>query len=101
MRYGDRAGRAGIDAASATSAVIFLRGVRRKLQRGQNLREKEPRPEFAVQQHRAFAMPADAGTRGVIALQHWPGVHITFLSTAAFAQKLSYHRQFLFDQSVV
>ena len=82
MRRGDCAGRAGFDAALARSAAIWHRLIRRQFERRQNFREKKPCPESFVDQHRALAVPADAGLRRVIAFQNRPGIDITFLLPA-------------------
>ena len=46
-------------------------------------------------------MPAYTGRRGVIALQHWTSVDITFLNTPSFAQELVNSIEFRLYQFVV
>ena len=101
MRRGDRAGRAGVDAARAGSATGDLRRVGRQLERGENFREKKPGPQLAVEQHRALAVPADPGLGGKVALQHGPGIDIDFLPSAGRGEKLVQLAQFPLDHLVI
>ena len=43
-------------------------------------------PSFRIDQHGALAVPADAGLRGMIAFQDWPGVDVTFLHVRRIRQ---------------
>src|SRR6266498_3250830 len=88
MRSGNRACWTGCDATVACSAAIRDRLIRRQFKRGQNFREKKPRPKPFIDKHRAFAVPANASLRGMISFQHRPGVDVTFLLSTETAKKL-------------
>ena len=85
---GDRACRTGCDATLARSATIRDRFIRRQFQCGQNFCEKKPGPKPLIDQHCAFAVPANASLRSMIAFQHRPGIDITFLLSAKTAKEL-------------
>src|SRR3954471_8853473 len=87
MRFGEGAGRTSRDAPRATSAPVGLWPVGRKLQRRQNFPEKKPGAEFCVDQHRALAMPAEAGLRRVIAFEDRAGIDVASLVAAKFGKK--------------
>src|SRR5207302_10196740 len=88
VRGRDCAGGTGFDTAVARSAPSWHRLVRRQFKSRQNFCEKKPGPESFVDEHRAFAMPANAGLRRMIAFQNWPGIDITFLVATELAKKL-------------
>src|SRR5215475_5665773 len=101
MRSGNRARRTSCDATVARSAAIRDRLIRRQFKRGQNLREKKPSPEPLIDKHGAFAVPANASLRGMIALQHRPSVDMTLLLSAEDAKELVNPVQLCRDDIVV
>jgi hypothetical protein len=88
MGSGNRASWTGCDATVARSAAIRDRFIRRQFKRGQDFRQKKPGPQSLIDKHGAFAVPANAGLRGMISFQHRPGVDVTFLLSADAAKKL-------------
>src|SRR6476646_2614340 len=78
----------GCNATVARSAAIRDRLVRRQFKRGQDFREKKPRPELLTDKHGAFAVPANASLCGMIPFQHRPSIDITFLLAAKAAKEL-------------
>src|SRR6476469_4048198 len=88
MRSGNRACRAGCDAAVARSTAVLNSFIRRQFKRGQNFRQKKPRPEPLIDKHGALAVPANAGLRGIIPLEHRPGIDVSFLLSIKVAKKL-------------
>ena len=88
VRCRDCACGTGFDTALAGSAANWHRLIRRQFKSRQNFCEKKPGPESFVDEHRAFAMPANAGLRRMIAFQNWPSIDITFLVATEFAKKL-------------
>src|SRR5215211_742177 len=88
MRGGNRACWAGCDATLARSAAIWDRLIRRQFKCGQDFREKKPGPKPFINEHGAFAVPANASLRGMIPFQHRSGVDVTFLVSAKAAKKL-------------
>ena len=57
--------------------------VRFKRKRRQDLAKEEPGAELRVDEHRALAVPADAGLRRVIALEDRTRIDIALLDAAA------------------
>jgi hypothetical protein len=92
MWFGDGARGTGDDTALASPATRLLGPVGWQLERGQNFSEEEPGPEFWIDQHCALAVPAHARFRGVIALEDWTRVDVTFLGAATLGEK---HAEFL------
>src|SRR4030095_15218017 len=88
MRSDNCARWTGGDTTIARPATISDGLIRRQLKRGQNLREEKPGPEPLIDKHGAFAVPAEASLRGMIAFQHGPSVDIAFLLSAKAAKKL-------------
>src|SRR5262249_37929380 len=76
------------NATLARAAALGNRIIRRQFKRGQNFREKKPSAEPLIDEHGAFAVPANASLRGMISFQHWTGIDITFLLSAEGAKKL-------------
>src|SRR6476660_6695748 len=101
MRSSNGACWTGCDAAVACSAAIRDRLVRRQLKRGQDFREKKPSPEPFIDKHGAFAVPANACLRGMIAFQHRPGVDVTFLLSTKAAKELVDPIQLCLDYIVI
>src|SRR5213080_668212 len=101
MRSSDRASWTRCDATLARFAAILDRLIRRQFKRGQNFREKKPRPEPLINKHGTFAMPANAGPRGMIAFQHRPGIDVTFLLSTKAAKKLVNVVQFVRNYVVI
>ena len=66
--------RADIETGAARAAMILLGSIRREIERRENRTEKQPRAEFARNQIRVLALPADAGRRGERLLHHRRGV---------------------------
>ena len=89
VRRSDRSRWASCDAAGAGSATGGLRRIRLELKSSQDFRQKEPRAQPGIQQHCAFAVPADTRFRGIIALQNWSGVDIAFLNSTARLKNIS------------
>ena len=71
-----RVGGTGIDAAGAAAAAVRRRQVRRKFERSQNDTQKQPRPQFLIDDAGVFSNPSDARVFGVHALDQWTRVHI-------------------------
>src|SRR5215831_17160060 len=87
MRTGNRARWTGGDATVACPAAIWHRLIRRQFKRGQNFSEKKPSSKPLIDQHGAFAVPANASLRGMIPFQNRSGVDITFLLSAKALKK--------------
>src|SRR5262245_22562811 len=88
MRSDNCARWTGGDTTVAGSAAIRDRLIRRQFKRGQNLREKKPSPEPLIDEHGAFAVPADASLRSIITFQHRPSIDITRLLSAKGVKEL-------------
>src|SRR5688572_22845585 len=73
---GDRLRRASIDAARADAAAIFLRLIRRQLQRGDDLREEKPVPKRTADQVRVLARKTNSRALRQIPLQQRAGIHV-------------------------
>src|SRR5207248_6793342 len=101
MRSGNRACWAGCDATLARSAAIWDRLIRRQFKCGQDFREKKPGPKPFINEHGAFAVPANSSLRGMIPFQHWPGVDVTFLLSTKAAKKLVNVVQFVRNYVVI
>ena len=54
-----------------------------------------------MDEHGAFAVPSQAGLRGMIPFQDWPRIDITFLLSATVAKKLVNPVEFYSDYIVV
>ena len=87
MRSCDCPRRTGFDATLACSTAIWGWLIRRQFESRQDLCEEKPGSEPFIDQHRAFAVPADSGLRGMITLQNWTRIDITFLLPAKVAKK--------------
>jgi hypothetical protein len=101
MRRSDCAGRAGVDAARARPAAGHLGRIGRQFKRGENFSKEKPGPELAVEQHRAFAMPADPGFGSKVAFQHRTGIDIKFLLPTGCGQKAVERPQFFLQHVMV
>ena len=87
VRRGDRPGGAYSHAARAISAAVGQRRVGWNFERCEHLGQEKPRAEFWMDQHRAFALPACAGKRTEVALQHRPRIGVITLNAAVLLQK--------------
>src|SRR3954469_885632 len=87
MSRGDRIRRTSCDATRARSATGASRRICRELQGCQDFCEEKPGPELLVNQHRALAMPSNAGSCCKIALENRTGIDITLLRSSKLAQK--------------
>ena len=101
MGFRDCARGTGHDAAAAASAARRLREVGRQFERRQDLRQEKPGAEFGIDQHRAFAVPAYTGCRGVVPFEDRARVDVIFLDTAASDEKAVQLLQFPEHQVVV
>src|SRR6266705_215199 len=88
MRSGNCTGVTSCDATLACSATILLWRIWRQFKRRQNFAEKKPGPQSRIDQHCAFAVPADAGLSSMIALQNWAGIDIRFLCATKLAKEI-------------
>src|SRR5579864_4841810 len=73
---GNSLGRTCGDTASACSAAINLRPVRRQLQRRENFRKKDPVSQSSADEVRVFSYKSQPGSLGEVALENWAGVHV-------------------------
>ena len=87
MRRSDRAGWASRDAALACPATVSRRRIWRQFECRQDFCQKKPGPEPFIDQHHAFAVPADSRLRGMIALQDWPCIDITLLFSVGLSKE--------------
>ena len=101
MRPSDCACRTSGDAARATAATFTLWRIGTELESRENLGEEEPRPQLRIDQHGAFAVPADSRLGRMIAFEHRSGVDITFLRSAVLAQQLVNRLQLFLDHFVI
>ena len=88
---GDCLGRASVDAGGALAAVIVLGFVGGKRKSGEEIGEKEPGAEAAMNLDGGFSIPAEARFVGEVALENGSGVGVVSLgATVLFEESIQF-----------